>query len=170
MLDVEPIGDVIAELGDDALASSQLGKGPPGDGQRLQHGHGRHHLVGAQGVDGAVGGPLTADHRGQRDQQLTHVPVQAPVGAGRLGQVEVEQPRFARLVHEHVVTAQVAMGDPPLMETGHLLPHAVEHLVVDVLDVHVVERVPANSLLDEEDLAAGRSRREDDARDAHARL
>src|SRR2546430_13576821 len=50
--------------------------------------------------------------------------------------------------------SKVAVGDARGVETRHLLPDALEQLVVDAVDKHVVERVAAHALLDEKDLAA----------------
>src|SRR5581483_9225298 len=134
VLDAEAVGYVVAQLGDHALAPGKFGKRAARDGERLQHRHGRHHFVGAQGLERAVGRTLRPDHGRERHQQLAHVTVKAARVARRLGEVEVEQPWFARFVYELVVATKIAVGDARRVQTFDLFPNALEQLVVDALD------------------------------------
>ena len=140
----------------------QLGEGPARDGQELQHRHGPGHLLVAQHLDGAVGGPGRAQHGGQRHEELAHVASHPAVVGGRLGQVEVDQPRLVGLVDQHVVAAQVAVGDAQPVQQLHLLPDLEQQLVVEVAGVEVVEAASAHALLDEEHLTVGGPRRQQD--------
>jgi len=101
----------LAQLVEQAWPAPRAGAGGGGQGGRLQQRQRLGDRLDADGLGGAVDGPVGADQAGQRGEQLGDVAGQPAWAGGGLGKAEVQQPGSPVGVDQQVGQAQVAVGD-----------------------------------------------------------
>ena len=108
------------------------------------------HRIGTEYVDCGADRPFGTDHDSERREHLCDVGVEDAVGHGHLREPEVDQPRNAVVLHEHVGAAQVAMCGPVVAQQGHLRPDCPHQVVGHVVVGDPVERRPVDHLVGEQ--------------------
>ena len=118
----------------------------PGQLELIECGHQR---LGADGGQTCGDGPVGADLRGRRGEQLGEVGGQQLIGRRQLAEPEVDDPGVAVVGQEDVGEPQVAMGDAVGAHQRQLRPHAGHHLVGHLRGLDAVQGTTRDGLVRE---------------------
>ena len=132
------------------MCSLSDGLGCPAQGGLLEAREGGADRVGADGLDRCCDGPLGSCGDGKRGEELRCVGIEDVVVDRDLGEAEVDQPRFAIRLDEHVGPSEIAMGNPMRPQDRHLLPDSPHQLVGDLVTLEPVERHAVDHLVGEQ--------------------